>query len=104
MQQQESVTWSVYGIRVASQPFCVDQLNPAGLISVRATLPIYFIDQSPACSTCILITQFKTVLKISQLTQTVTVLLRFAMIWLKVKIPIPKLVVTIYRLSFLWPL
>ena len=26
------------------------------------------------------------------------------MIWLKVKIPIPKLVVTIYRLSFLWPL
>ena len=39
----------------------------------------------------------------SQLTQTVTVLLRFAMIWLKLKIPIPKLVVTIYRLSFLWP-
>ena len=26
------------------------------------------------------------------------------MIWLKVKIPIPKFVVTIYRLSFLWPL
>ena len=28
-----------------SQPFCVDKLNPAGLISVRATLPIYLIDQ-----------------------------------------------------------
>ena len=26
------------------------------------------------------------------------------MIWLKVKISIPKFVVTIYRLSFLWPL
>ena len=26
------------------------------------------------------------------------------MIWLKVKIPLPKFVVTIYRLSFLWPL
>ena len=39
----------------------------------------------------------------SHLTQTVTVLMRSAMIWLKVKIPIPKLVVTIYRLSFLWP-
>ena len=26
------------------------------------------------------------------------------MIWLKVKIPILKFVVTIYRLSFLWPL
>ena len=24
------------------------------------------------------------------------------MIWLKVKVPIPKFVVTIYRLSFLW--
>ena len=32
-------------IRVVSQPFCVDQLNPAGFISVRATLPIYLIDQ-----------------------------------------------------------
>ena len=31
-------------------------------------------------------------------------LLSFAMIWVKVKIPIPKLVVMIYRLSFLWPL
>ena len=40
----------------------------------------------------------------SQLTQTMTVLLRFAMIWLKVKIPIPKFVVTIYRLSVLWSL
>ena len=39
-----------------------------------------------------------------QLTQTVTVLLSFAMIWLKVKLPILKLVVTIYCLSFLWPL
>ena len=29
-----------------SQPFCVDKLNPAGLISVRATLPIYLIDQA----------------------------------------------------------
>ena len=28
-----------------SQPFCVDEFNPAGLISVRATLPIYLIDQ-----------------------------------------------------------
>ena len=28
-----------------SQPFCVDKLNSAGLISVRATLPIYLIDQ-----------------------------------------------------------
>ena len=28
-----------------SQPFCADKLNPAGLISVRATLPIYLIDQ-----------------------------------------------------------
>ena len=35
----------VSGIRVVSQPFCVDKLNPAGLISVRATLPIYLIDQ-----------------------------------------------------------
>ena len=26
------------------------------------------------------------------------------MIWLKVKIPLPKFVVMIYRLSFLWPL
>ena len=26
------------------------------------------------------------------------------MIWLKVEIPIPKFVVTIYRLSFFWPL
>ena len=34
-QNQECVS----GIRVVSQPFCVDQLNPAGLISVRATLP-----------------------------------------------------------------
>ena len=34
------------GIKVVSQPFCVvDKLNPAGLISVRATLRIYFIDQ-----------------------------------------------------------
>ena len=29
-----------------SQPFCVYKLNPAGLISVRATLPIYLIDQA----------------------------------------------------------
>ena len=36
-------------IRVVSQPFCVHQLNPAGLILVRATLPIYLI-KSPACS------------------------------------------------------
>ena len=52
-------------------------------------------------STCTLIIQFKTVLKIhcSQLTQTVTVLMRL----MKVNIPIPKFVVTIYRLSFLWP-
>ena len=35
----------VSGIKVVSQPFCVDKLNPAGLISVRATLPIYLIDQ-----------------------------------------------------------
>ena len=34
------------GIRVVSQPFCVDKLNPAGLISVRAPLPIYLIDQA----------------------------------------------------------
>ena len=33
----------VSGIRVVSQPFCVDQLNPAGLILVRATLPIYLL-------------------------------------------------------------
>ena len=32
---------------MASQPFCVDQLNPGGLISVRATLPIYFKHRSP---------------------------------------------------------
>ena len=43
---QESITRSVYlGIGVVSQPFCVDKLNPAGLISTRATLPIYLIDQ-----------------------------------------------------------
>ena len=46
---QESITRSVYlvfqQVRVVSQPFCVDKLNPAGLISVRATLPIYLIDQ-----------------------------------------------------------
>ena len=35
----------MFGIRVVSQPFCVDKLNPAGLISVHATLPIYLIDQ-----------------------------------------------------------
>ena len=35
----------VSGIRVVSQPFCVDKLDPAGLISVCATLPIYLIDQ-----------------------------------------------------------
>ena len=38
---QESI---VCGVRVVSQPFCVDKFNPAGLISVRATLPIYLID------------------------------------------------------------
>ena len=38
----------VSGIRVVSQLFCVDKLNPAGLISVRATLPIYLIDQVPS--------------------------------------------------------
>ena len=43
---QESITRSVYLVfRVVSQPFCVDKLNHAGLISVRATLPIYLIDQ-----------------------------------------------------------
>ena len=30
---------------MVSQPFCVDKLSPAALISVRATLPIYLIDQ-----------------------------------------------------------
>ena len=35
----------VSGIGVVSQLLCVDQLNPTGLISVRATLPIYLIDQ-----------------------------------------------------------
>ena len=34
------------GIRVVSQPFCMDQMNPARLIFVHATLPI----KSPACS------------------------------------------------------
>ena len=29
----------VSGIRVVIELFCVDQLNPAGLISVSATLP-----------------------------------------------------------------
>ena len=44
---QESITRPecVSGIKVVSQPFCVDKLNPAGLISVRATLRIYLIDQ-----------------------------------------------------------
>ena len=45
MQRQESLLGVCICIRVVSQPFCVDQLNPAGLISVRATLPIYLIDQ-----------------------------------------------------------
>ena len=43
---QESITRSVYLVLgVVCQPFCVDKLNPAELISVRAKLPIYLIDQ-----------------------------------------------------------
>ena len=44
---QGSITRSVYLVLgwVVSQPFCVDKLNPATLISVPATIPIYLIDQ-----------------------------------------------------------
>ena len=66
--------------------------------------PIICKTQPTVFSTVLFFNFFVCIFIDSNCRQTVTVLLRFATIWLKVKVPIPKFAVTIYRLSYLWPL